>query len=136
MINFESIEGDTPVNRAYFESKPQQKRCVILPVLLLLSGCDSMCGSEPIHSQVSPNGKMKAVVYDYDCGATTGFSTQVSIIDSDEEITSSGNILVVDGKRNLNVKWLSDAELLISNSTSHKTYKKIDVFGDVKVVYQ
>jgi hypothetical protein len=109
---------------------------IILLALFCLTGCDSMCGSDPIHSQVSPDGRLKAVAYLYDCGATTGFSTQVSVIDADDEITSSGNILIVDGKRGLNVKWLSDTKLLISNSAGHKTYKKVDELGSVKVSYE
>jgi len=112
------------VNKFLSRTDQLLERGILLVVLFIMSGCESMCGSEPIDSQVSPNGELKAVAYLYDCGATTGFSTQVSIIDSDDEITSSGNTLVVDGKKDLKVKWLSDTELLISNTENLKAYKK------------
>jgi hypothetical protein len=40
----------------------------------------SGCANEVLSQTVSPDAKMKAVVFQRDCGATTGFSTQVSII--------------------------------------------------------
>ena len=37
------------------------------------------CGNDLVKEVPSPNGKMKAVVFQRDCGATTGFSTQISL---------------------------------------------------------
>lgn len=45
-----------------------------------LSG--DMCANEIIEEIPSPNKGFKAVIFTRDCGATTGYSTQLSIIDN------------------------------------------------------
>jgi len=52
--------------------EPYIMETIFVLSLLLLSGCDNMCGSKPLNAEVSPNGKLKSVSYLYDCGATTG----------------------------------------------------------------
>ncbi|MFT7387850.1 MAG: hypothetical protein ACI8VC_001093 [Candidatus Endobugula sp.] len=108
----------------------------ILFIMVLLTGCDSMCGSEQLSSQLSPNGKLKAISYLYDCGATTGFSTQVSILAVGDEITSSGNVITTDGKNRIILKWLSDSELLLSNTKGLKVYKRVAELDGINVSYQ
>ncbi len=58
------------------------------------------------------------MVFQRDCGATTGFSTQVSIIKADEPLSDGepGNTYVTTGNPDdisLGVKWLSDDEVEI-----------------------
>jgi hypothetical protein len=38
-----------------------------------------MCGNYVVAEKISPDGRRKVVVFQRDCGATTGFSTQVSL---------------------------------------------------------
>jgi hypothetical protein len=60
---------------------------------LFLYTADDMCKNIVYKEYASPNAQLKAVVFARDCGATTGFSTQVSILDFDESLKSNGNIL-------------------------------------------
>jgi hypothetical protein len=50
---------------------------------LVISALEDLCGNDPISETPSPNGQMKVVVFQRDCGATTGFSTQVSVLPID-----------------------------------------------------
>ncbi len=39
----------------------------------------------------SPNGKLKAIIFNRGCGATVGFITGISIISSDKKISNEDN---------------------------------------------
>src|SRR6266550_3254126 len=55
------------------------------------------CGNELLKEVASPNGRMKAVVFQRDCGATTGFSTQVSVFRRDQRLPNEGgNLFAAD----------------------------------------
>ena len=107
-----------------------------LLIIFLIAGCGDMCGSELIQESESPNGKLKAVSFLYNCGATTDFSTQVSILDLDEAIDSSGNVFTSKGKNNIRITWISNNELIIENTKSLNTYKKEKEFDSVSVTYK
>jgi hypothetical protein len=74
-------------------------RCVWLStiafVLLASSGCD-LCGNEELSRIPSPDGKLHAVVLLRACGATTGFSTQVSLVDAGQEAQGAGTLFIGD----------------------------------------
>jgi len=56
-----------------------------------------MCGNEQLLELPSSDGELKVVVFQRDCGATTGFSTQVSIVSAAESLPNrSGNLFVAD----------------------------------------
>ena len=38
------------------------------------------CGNQELTGLASPDGRRRAVVFERDCGATTGFTTQVSVL--------------------------------------------------------
>ncbi len=64
---------------------------------LLFVGCnkvlDDMCSNDVLQSLTSPDGKAKAVVFERGCGATTGFSTQISLLGSGDELPNkSGDV--------------------------------------------
>jgi hypothetical protein len=65
--------------------------------LFLDSTAEKMCGSQIINSTSLPEVNKKVVVFQRDCGATTGFSTQISILENGEELKNeSGNIFTAD----------------------------------------
>lgn len=70
----------------------------------------NICGNETLQQSYSPNGLYKAVVFERDCGATTGFSTQVSILPVGEELSDSdaGNTLICSddfGRQEIKIEW-------------------------------
>jgi hypothetical protein len=65
--------------------------------LFLDATAENMCGNQIINSTSLPEANEKVVVFQRDCGATTGFSTQVSILENGEELKNeSGNIFTAD----------------------------------------
>jgi hypothetical protein len=83
--------------------KVWNRNAILLGVLLLgvplviaglfISATRAVCGNEVYSQVLSPDGKHKAIVFQRDCGATIGFSTQISIVGSSDEFKNeSGNI--------------------------------------------
>ncbi len=57
-----------------------------------------LCGNEIVQDVRSPDGRHRAMLFQRDCGATTGFSTHVSIVGVSKDLADdSGNVLVADG---------------------------------------
>src|SRR5687767_10343542 len=94
----DSPEGGSPTGRRGAEFVDDARRQLILQFMLsvkrrlpaiwaalLLFGCD-MCGNDIQLTVVSPDRKLKAVVFERSCGATTGFSTQVSVLPADRDL--------------------------------------------------
>jgi hypothetical protein len=60
-------------------------------------GLRGMCGNTAVSEAPSPDGLMKAVVFERDCGATTSASTQVSILARSTPLpNTSGNAFIAD----------------------------------------
>jgi len=68
--------------------------------------------------------KIKAVSYLYNCGATADFSTQVSILNFDEPIETSGNVFITKGKNNIIFRWASNDELLVYVNKNWEIFKQ------------
>ncbi|TAK91718.1 MAG: hypothetical protein EPO06_03170 [Burkholderiaceae bacterium] len=63
----------------------------------VLSAFPDMCGNELLAEYPSPDNKYRAVVFERDCGATTGFSTQVSILKAGFPLRNeAGNLFSAD----------------------------------------
>jgi hypothetical protein len=62
-----------------------------------ISCVDTLCANEQLSEHPSPDGKLTAVVFERDCGAATGFSTQASLLRAGEPLPNqSGNIFTAD----------------------------------------
>lgn len=58
---------------------------------------EDMCGNDIVAELHSPDGLRKVVVFERDCGATTGFSTQVSVLSVNTPLPNQGgNLFVAD----------------------------------------
>ena len=102
-----------------------------------LSGCDAGCVNEPTFAQASPSGVYRAVVFNRNCGATTGFNTQVSIIkSSDVSLNAGGNALILDGTIPLSIRWSSDARVSITGASGAKIFKQERSVAGVEVAYE
>ena len=61
---------------------------------------DGMCGNKFLSETSSPDRIYRVVVFQRDCGATTGFSTQVSVLKAGERLPNqSGNLFIADTDR-------------------------------------
>jgi len=108
---------------------------ILITVSMALSGCDP-CENEISQTIASPSGKLKAVVFNRDCGATTGFNTQVSIIPSSKTLPDdAGNTLILDGTVPLRVEWRSDSALHLSGLGAAKIFLQSPSVVGVSVSY-
>lgn len=58
---------------------------------------DGLCRNTPIQTAMSPDGTRQAILFARNCGATTGVSSQVSLLRADERLPNEpGNLFVAD----------------------------------------
>ena len=112
---------------------------VLLTVVIIsIGGCSAlldhlfsdMCATTVIDQVASPNGKLKAVEFQIDCGATSDFNSQVAIVPGNKDVSQKDSLpksfFVADrdhgrapeGKDRgpeLRLKWLSDSRLEIQH---------------------
>lgn len=111
------------------EAKPTKTRTLLVigGVLLLAVGgfalfiyflfpsVDDLCANDNLVEMVSPNGQLKAVTFRRDCGATTEYSTHVSILPTSRKLPNeAGNVFVQSRESIVVVRWLDDHHLSIS----------------------
>jgi len=113
-------------------------RCLaIITCSIGLIGCDAMCENEQVASVSSPSGSARAVVFNRNCGATTGFNAQVSILSGTEKLPNDGgNALILDGSAPLRVHWASESRVTVSRLGSAQVFKQESKVGAVVVSYE
>jgi hypothetical protein len=98
--------------------------CKILILVYLgagLNACEPQCVNKVIDSKIAPVGDKQAVLYVRNCGATTGSTTHVSILNRDSQVRGTGNVLVVKDPASMGetasttrVRWVAADTLEIS----------------------
>jgi hypothetical protein len=85
-----------------------------------------MCRAYLFQEVYSPDGEYKAVIYQRDCGATTGFATNVSILKASDDLPNKiGNILNMDGHPDwtkVKAVWNSNDSLTITYAEGYAVY--------------
>lgn len=91
-----------------------------------------ICGNEIWAEYNSADGELRAVIFERNCGGTTGFSTQVSILEVDNALPNEGgNIYVVDGRPDAvapTISWLNDDVLRVTRSAHPPEYLAADTW--------
>lgn len=109
---------------------------------VMVASCDGAadllagCGNEVVRSVISPSGSKTAIAFVRDCGATTGYSTQVSVVHGRKsEVTGSGNVLIVEGRPELEMRWTSDSEILVSRPGPGRIFKQEEQLSGTTIKY-
>ena len=122
-------------------------RAAILTALILCSGCSDLCQNTVASRSLSPDGNHVAVLFQRDCGATTGFSTQISILDANGKPSGGGNAFVADDDHGAarvgdwegswaGITWLSSEHLLIRYAAKSRLFKQKERVSGVNITYQ
>lgn len=94
-------------------------------IFLFIRSLPELCSNNVITEVISPDGKMKAVTFQRDCGATTDFSTHVIIIPAGSTFDKDGSSIFVadtnkgkapagqNGGPEVRTRWLSTDKLQI-----------------------
>jgi len=109
---------------------------------------NNLCRNEVLAETYSPDGKFKAIAFQRDCGATTGFSTQVSILKSPSTLgNEAGNVFISDtnhgaapsgpgGGSEVRLEWRTPSVLKISHHQKARVFKAEQKFGFISIEYE
>lgn len=114
----------------------------ILPFIwffLLIALGPDLCANQIYQEVYSADRTLKAVVFQRDCGATTGFSTQVSVLPAGETLGNdvAGNLYIANGRpadSQLMLQWSSQRSMLIQGHVTD-AIKQETMIEDVVVSY-
>jgi len=94
-------------------------RALVVSFVVLSSAC-SMCGNDPINSEISPDEEHVAIAFVRNCGATTSFNTQVSVLNIPGHLQNeAGNLFRIEGKHPVSVRWESNEQLIIERASAY-----------------
>ena len=97
----------------------------------------SGCANAEQQRVVSPDGHREAVVFERDCGATTDYSTQVSIVKAGAALPNDvGNAYIYDHRTRLTVAWLSPTVVSIGYASGTRGLREAARAGGVTVLYR
>ena len=105
------------------------------------------CASTPSRTAIAPDGRLKAVLFERDCGATTAFSSQVSILESNQRLPNeAGNAFTADlsgdgpedrlGGTAVTLEWKGTRSLQVSLDRSARVLTRNTHVGDVTITYK
>jgi hypothetical protein len=111
--------------------------------LTLLAGCADPCGDEVVETKVASDRSKTAVLFQRNCGATTGFNMQVSILESGQKLEGAGNVFIADGDhgaasgelRIVELAWVRPDHLLISHHPRARIFKSDGQLSGVRITY-
>jgi hypothetical protein len=138
--------GSNPTPSAIIGAMMKQVLAII-GMTALLSACSDTCGNTVVSKADAPDGQHTAIMFQRDCGATTGFSTQVSVLESGETPSGSGNVFSADdghgaaragnwGGPWASIKWLSADRLLIRYAQKSRIFEQADETAGVQITYK
>jgi hypothetical protein len=122
---------------------------VFLPTAccILIGACSDPCTNTIVSRVPSPDGQREAVLFQRDCGATTGFSTQISILGGSQQLSGGGNAFIADddhgaaqagswGGSWADLKWLTSDRLLVRYAAKSRLFKQDESVSGVQIAYQ
>tara|TARA_R110000787_G_scaffold37656_1_gene95526 strand:- start:178 stop:564 length:387 start_codon:yes stop_codon:yes gene_type:complete len=117
-----------------------------LVITALLGGCSDGCQNTVLASFASPNGRASAVLFQRDCGATTGFSTQISVVRGDAQPSGAGNAFVADDNHGAaeatngglwaEARWIDGSHLLVRYDAQSRIFKQEREIAGVQITYE
>jgi hypothetical protein len=98
---------------------------VLALVAWVVSGLLSipLCETDIRQEVLSPDGRLKMVVFSRDCGATTGFNSHGSIIRVGEELPDDGGNVFITDKDEVMVSWREQDRVEITLKGSGSDFK-------------
>ena len=105
-------------------------------IYFLWPSVDDLCANDNLAETVSPNGQLKAVTFRRDCGATTTYSTHVSILPVSRKLPNeAGNVFAQSREPMVIVRWFDDHHLSISGGGAGTAHLHLTDFRGVRITY-
>ncbi|MEO8604332.1 MAG: hypothetical protein ABI629_17290, partial [bacterium] len=99
------------------------------------------CANDVLSEIASPDGSRKAVIFDRDCGATTPFSTQVSVLQTGEGLGDEpANLFAAEDKLGaagprVAATWRDATHLAVYYEAEARVVKAEAALGDLAISY-
>ncbi len=111
------------------------------------SWMDGLCGNTEISRAPSPDGRYNAIIFERNCGATTGFATHVSLIPRGDPLPNAvGNLLSADlddggspagwGGPRVTAPWRAAGELVVQHDPLARVFRQASSDNGVTVSYE
>ena len=117
---------------------------VPISVVLVAAYCSAGCKNQVLRDLAAPDGRRHAVVFARDCGATTDFSTHVSVLPAGRAASGGGNVFVADadhgrapagpgGGPDVVVRWLDSHTLEVHYDHRARVFTRSARHDDIDV---
>lgn len=114
---------------------------------LACAGCSDACENTVASRLLSPDGSHTVTLFQRDCGATTGYSTQISVLDNGDAPIGSGNAFRADDNHGVaavgrwqgpwaDMRWVAPDHLLIRYAAKSRIFEQESEVDGVKIDYQ
>ena len=120
-----------------------QRRITLVAVSVWFASCSGPCENRVLSEVRAPSGNKAAIVFERSCGATTGFSTHVSVVKEFGELRkSAGNVFAADSDHgavkdmNVTVRWVAPNRVVIRYPAKARVFKKEAEANGVAVEYE
>lgn len=94
-----------------------------------------LCENKLLQETPSPDGTLKAVLFERNCGATTAYSYQISVLPGNAQLPNSPGNAFSSYVQNPSLQWDGDRQILIETPKTGR-YRAEKKVGDVSVRYQ
>jgi hypothetical protein len=110
-----------------------------------------MCGSHGFRTFLSAGGRYNAVLYEYDCGATTDFGTHIALISGREKFdpyaaedtallfTADSDHQHIDvdlqGILPVEIRWKDNFHLEVNVPRKARVFKEMQQIGPISISY-
>jgi len=115
---------------------------IVSAVALSTAGLDSTCVNQIAGQFPSPDRNYQALVFSRDCGATTEFSAQISLLQAGASLTNHpGNLFIASSKGSqevsseIRVQWVGDRTLRIEHDVNARVFLANPGVLGVTVIY-
>jgi len=115
----------------------------VIAFSIWLVACADLCENRVLSEIPCPTGDRAAIVFERSCGATTGFSTHVSIVNEFGKLAkSAGNAFVADSDHGkvkemvVTVRWVTRDKLVIRYPAQSRVFKQEAEANGVSVIYE
>ncbi|WP_288459305.1 hypothetical protein [uncultured Sphingomonas sp.] len=123
------------------------RKLALAAAFMALSGCSDTCSNTIVSRARAPHGQHEAVMFQRDCGATTGFSTQISVLDEGGRLAGAGNAFRADDDHGAaradewggpwaEMRWLSPDHLLVRYEAKSRLFEQEEGVSGVRISYQ
>lgn len=106
-----------------------------MPPLLVACGRGTQCENTPRSEAISPDGRRKIVVFSRDCGATTGFNSQGTIVRVGDPYPTSGGTVFISNQEDVVVTWDLPSLITVRITKGSHVFKQETLVDGVTIKY-